>query len=645
MALDANLLVLQLLNGIALGLLYVLVSSGLTVIFGVTNVLNFAHGALYMLGAYIGLAVADVTGSFWAALLVAPLAVALIGAVIERTTIHYLYERNVAYQMLLTFGISLMATDGVTFLFQGQRSLATPEVLSGATQLGPVVYPTYQLFIIAAAIVLTAALWGVFRFTNFGLIARAGSQNQATVRILGIDISKYFTFVFVLGSLLAGIAGVLAAPFIGITANMGNDIVIVAFIVVILGGLGSFRGSVVAGLLIGLTQTLGQTYLPEFTGYWIYLVLVATLLIRPQGLFGTYDVRQELAKITYARNISPPGPLDRRSLAVIGVLALFPPIAFGLNALYYVDVLTLMLIWGLLALSLDLVLGYLGLLSFGHAAFIGVGAYTAGLIFIELTESVVIALALAVLLTGVLAWAIGALSIRFHGVFFAIITLAIAQMLYQLAVNLTGITGGSNGLGNIPIPEFLTIGLDSSILFYYLTGAIVLTIYAGLVRLLDTPFGRAMVAIREGERRMAFLGYDTDEYKRRVFALSGAIGGVSGVLYATYQYFVSPGLLFWTSSGDALFGVIIGGMGTLYGPLVGGAAFVGLQQILSSYTDQWRFVVGLLLVLIVLFAPRGLVSVYDSIASVTRGRSGGVEADVDADAGGTSAEGLGSQED
>jgi branched-chain amino acid transport system permease protein len=612
---NLNLLLLQLLNGIALGLLYVLVASGLTVIFGVTGILNFAHGAMYMLGAYLALLVASVVGGavgggFWVALVVAPLLVAGLGIVVERTTIHHLYDRDISYQMLLTFGITLMITDGVKFVFQGQRSLAPPPQFTGATQLGPVVYPTYRLFVIGAAIALTLLLYLVFRYTDFGLIARAGSQSHRTVRILGVDISRYFTGVFGLGSLLAGVAGVLAAPFVGITANMGNEIVLVAFIVVILGGLGSFKGSVVAGLLIGLTQTLGQTYLPALTGYWIYIALVGTLVVRPQGLFGEYNVREELAKVVYDRNVSPISPFDRRALIVVAALAAAPLVALATGVTYYVDILTLMLIWGLLALSLDLVLGYLGLLSFGHAAFIAVGAYATGITLISVSRSFLLAFVVAVALTTVVAWLIGALSIRFHGVFFAMITLAIAQMIYVLATNLTDITGGTNGLGGIPVPTLLGVPLDGTVLYYYVVGVVVFGCYAVAYRLLQSPFGRAMVAIREGERRMSFLGYDTNKYKRRAFAVSGAIGGVAGVLFASYQYFVGPSVAFWTSSGDALFGVILGGMGTLYGPLLGGAAFVGIRQVLSSYVDEWRFVVGLLLVLIVMFAPRGLVSLY-----------------------------------
>ena len=617
MAIDTNHLLLQLLNGISLGLLYVLVSSGLTVIFGVTGILNFAHGALYMLGAYFAVLVVGATGNFWLALLVAPLAVGVVGIVIERTTLHYLYDRNIAYQILVTFGISLMLIDGVGFLFGSQREFDTPELLSGPVALGSVFYPRYKLFVILAGTVVAMGLWAFFRYTDFGLIARAGAQNQATVRILGIDISRYFTLVFGLGAGLAGVAGVLAAPFLSVTPGMGNDFLLVSFIVVVLGGLGSFRGAVVAGLLIGVTGTLGETFVPELSGYYIYIILIGTLVIRPQGLFGNYDrstIMDKAAKLSYSTVVEPIQVADRRFLVALGVFLAFPLVAVFTSAEYYVGVLTLMLIWGLIALSLDVALGYMGLLSFGHAAFFGVGAYVTGLLVLDLTNSLLLALVVAVPLVVVVAWLIGALSIRFAGVFFAIITLAIAQLFYQLSINWTSLTGGTSGLQGIPAVKLFGSTIADTVPFYYLTLIAVVVAYALSVRLLESPFGRIMVAIREGERRTAFLGYDTTLYKRRALAFSGGIAGLAGVLYAGAQGFVTPNALHWTISGDALFGVILGGMGTLFGPLVGGAIYAGLQQVLSSYIDEWRFVIGLLLVLSVMFAPRGLVSIYAGVA-------------------------------
>jgi branched-chain amino acid transport system permease protein len=284
-----------------------------------------------------------------------------------------------------------------------------------------------------------------------------------------------------------------------------------------------------------------------------------------------------------------------------------------------------MLIWGLLALSLDLVLGYLGLLSFGHAAFIGVGAYITGLSLIHVSPSFPVALLVTVVVTTTIAWLVGALSIRFHGVYFAITTLAIAQIFYQLSINLTDITGGTNGLTGIPTPEILNMDVGGTVPFYFITLLLAVVIYAGLVHVINSSFGRVMVALRESERRTAFLGYNTDAVKRRAFALSGLVAGVAGVLFAGLQGFITPSILFWPTSGDALFAVTLGGMGTLFGPILGGMSFVGLEQVLSSYLDAWRFVVGLVLVVVVMFAPRGLISIRTVVKEFLRDRR--VEAD------------------
>lgn len=629
MAVSLNLFLLQLFNGLALGLLYVLVASGLTLIFGVTDILNFAHGALYMLGAYIAVLIFQFTGSFYISLLVAPVAVGIVGAAIERSTLHYIYDRDVTYQILLTFGITLMITDIVRFVFPNPVPIDTPALLSGPTNLGFIIYPTYQLFVIGMAIVVIFLLLALFKYSDFGLILRAGAQNKGAVRLQGINISRYFTLVFGIGSVLAGLAGVLAAPFITVTGSMGNNIIIVAFIVVILGGLGSFKGSIVAGLLIGVTETLGQTFFPDLSGYYIYLLLLVGLLIRPQGLFGSYDVRTELAKIKYDRIIEPIPLRDRRALASIGLLIVAPLILVAVDSTFLIRIGTLMLVWGLLALSLDLVLGYLGLLSFGHAAFIGLGAYTTGLSLIHISPSFPLALLITVVITTVVAWLVGALSIRFHGVYFAITTLAVAQIFYQLSINLTDLTGGTNGLVGIPTPEIMNVDIGETVPFYFITLLIVVIIYAGLIHVLNSPFGRVMVALRESERRTAFLGYNTNAVKRRAFALSGLVAGVAGVLFAGLQGFITPSILFWTSSGDALFAVTLGGMGTLFGPILGGMSFVGLEQVLSSYLDAWRFIVGLLLVVVVMFAPRGLVSIRSVVDDMLRNRGGQVEESED----------------
>jgi len=632
---DPSLFVIQLLNGLAVGILYVLLASGMSVIFGITDILNFAHGALYMIGAYLALPIIGVTGSFFAALLLAPLAVAIIGAAIERSTLSRIYGRGPLYHVLLTFGFVLIITDLVEFVWgKGQQLISTPDALTGTIQLGPIYYPKYRLFLIVFGAALAIGTWTLIQYTKFGLIVRAGAQNQQTVRVLGVNIGEYFTLIFALGALLAGAGGVMAAPLLSVSPSMGSSVLVIAFIVVTVGGLGSYSGSVFAALIIGVIETLGSVYLPGLSGLLIYLIMFGILLLRPQGISGSYEVRAETAKLSFSDRIDPVQLSDQRVLVVVGVMALFPLGIEYLFSSYILGLITLMLIWGLLALSLDIVMGYVGLISFGHAAFFGAGAYVAGLAVLHITNSFLLAVGLAIVVATVIAWVIGALSMRLAGVYFAMITFAAAQMLYQMSLSFPKYTGGSDGLTGIPNFQLLgAIDLGSTVTLYYVALAALLGSYYVSLRVMDSPFGRVLTAVRESERRASFLGYDTNKYKRRAFAFSGAVGGLAGALFAAYRTFVSPNTLYWLVSGDALFAMVLGGTGTLFGPVIGGAVLVGMEHLLSTYVDQWRIVLGTFLVLIVLFAPRGLVSVYRQLIDTfgARGppRSAAVEGDDD----------------
>jgi branched-chain amino acid transport system permease protein len=634
MAVNTNLLILQLLNGVALGVLYLLIASGLSVIFGMTDIINIAHAVLYTLGAYFALTVLDVTGSFWIALLVAPILVGVVGAAMERSTLHRIYDRDPLYHVILTFGFVLIVTELIELIWgKSPQRFSLPELLTGALSIGPVFYPKYKLFLIAIGAVIALGVWALFEFTEFGLVIRAGAQDADAVKLMGLDVSNYFTGVFALAAVLAGAAGVLAGPFLNVIPSMGESVLIIAFIVVIVGGMGSFKGSVFAALLIGVVQTLGTVFAEQLTGFTVFLLMIVVLLVRPQGLFGEYNIRQEATKVEFGETI-PPVPLtDRRALALIAVLAVLP---LGIGTLYssfFLALLTLVFAWALLALSLDLVVGYVGLLSFGHAAFWGLGAYATALVAIHLTNSFLLALAVSIVVTAVVAWVIGALSIRLAGIYFLIITLAFAEIFQEASITFDDVTGGSDGLAGMPTMELLgVVNLGDTVVFYYVALAIVLAVYGLTMRLLDSPFGRAMVAIRESERRLSFLGYDTDKYKRRAFTISGAIGGIAGAVFATYQTFVSPEALSWIISGDAFIIILLGGMGTLFGPMLGAGVYVGASEMLSSYIAQWRLVLGLLLVFTVMFAPRGLISLR-TVAADFLDRLGGRPGPAETDGG------------
>jgi branched-chain amino acid transport system permease protein len=282
-----NLLFSQILNGIATGMLYALMGLGLSLITGILNIPNFAHGALFAVGAYLLVSFVQLFGNFWLGLLVAPLGVALLGLLIEYAGIRRLYAAGHDYQLLFTFGIALIIPE-LIILVWGPVGIShlPPAILRGGLDLGFTFYPKYRLFVMAAAGLLVVATWLFLEKTRYGAIMRAGIENKEMVSLLGIDIHRLFTVAFALGAYLAGIAGALIAPIRGLSPGMGVDMLGIAFVVVALGGLGNLLGAIAAGLLIGVAQAIVAAYWTEASTVVIYAVMVAVLLVRPQGLFG-----------------------------------------------------------------------------------------------------------------------------------------------------------------------------------------------------------------------------------------------------------------------------------------------------------------------------------------------------------------------
>jgi branched-chain amino acid transport system permease protein len=280
-------LVAQVFTGLVLGMIYVLLAIGLSLIFGLMTVVNFAHGALYMLGAYFGVFLLGYTKSFWVALIVAPLMVGALGLLIERFLIRRLYGRSPDDPLLLTFGLSLILVEGVK-VFWGKIGLTLdpPRALAGAVDLGFMVFPAYRLFLVAIVIVVLIALYFFLGRTNIGLIIRAGSRDPLMVRALGIDLGRVWLVVFGIGTGLAGLAGILAGPMRGAYAEMGVTMVIESFVVIVVGGMGSLLGAVVAGLLIGQVVGLTTLFAPKLAEIMVFLVMAVVLLVRPSGLFG-----------------------------------------------------------------------------------------------------------------------------------------------------------------------------------------------------------------------------------------------------------------------------------------------------------------------------------------------------------------------
>ena len=277
----------QILNGLGLGMIYFLISAGLTIIFGLLNFVNFAHGAFFMLGGYFCYSLVEATGNFWIALIVGPPVVSLMAWLAEKLLIHRIYHLPHTFHILVTVGIALILQE-LSIMIWGPvgKNIPVPAGLQGVVIMGSFAYPTYRLFLIAFTVVIGFALWYMLERTRFGGLVRAGSENAEMVALLGTNIYRLFGWTFALGVGLAGLAGILAAPIRGVHPFMGPEVLGIAFVVVVIGGMGSFVGALMGGLLVGLVQSLMSTIWPEGASLMIYGAMATVILLRPHGLFG-----------------------------------------------------------------------------------------------------------------------------------------------------------------------------------------------------------------------------------------------------------------------------------------------------------------------------------------------------------------------
>jgi branched-chain amino acid transport system permease protein len=281
-------ILMQLFTGLSLGMLYVLLALGLSIIFGLLTVVNFAHGAMYMWGAYAGVATVAITGNFWLALLVSPLVIGGYGLLVEKALIRPLYGRDINYPLLLTFGLQFIMIE-IIRIFWGtaDRPFSAPPILSMPLELFGIFYfPSYRVFVIGITLVICIILWIFLEKTNLGLVIRAGTRDPLMVGALGIDMGRIWWLVFGIGSLLAGIAGLLAAPIRSVCPEMGIAMLVECFVVVVVGGMGSLKGAILSGIIMGEASSITTLFYPQMADIVIFLVMAVVLLLRPSGLFG-----------------------------------------------------------------------------------------------------------------------------------------------------------------------------------------------------------------------------------------------------------------------------------------------------------------------------------------------------------------------
>jgi branched-chain amino acid transport system permease protein len=610
--LDAILVAEQALNGLQLGVMLFLIAAGLTLVFGIMNFVNLAHGSLYMIGAFAAASALRLTGSFALAVLSGLAAATLTGFAIEAMALRKLYLRDHLDQVLGTFGLLLFFNEAARIVWgNSPLYMSAPDVLSGFVNILPGTgYPAYRLAIMAVGLLVGAWLFLLISRTRLGMLIRAGAANREMVSALGVNVTRLFAGVFALGAGLAGLAGVMMAPIVSVQVGMGEPILILAFVVVVIGGLGSIRGAFVGAMLVGLIDSFGRSLLPLIFGFTagpalssmlIYLLMAVMLAFRPQGLFpAPASAGGELP----GAHLAP--PLNVPPLLVLGIVATVLLIVPMLGETYYTRLITRIMVFGLAALSLEIIFGFGGMVSFGHAAFLGVGAYTVGILAFHGNDNALIAWPAAIVCSSLAATAIGAISLRTSGIYFIMITLAFGQMLYFLGVGLDTY-GGDDGL---PLRAHSTIDglvrLNDPVALYYTALALLGAAIYGAYRLVGSSFGLALRGIRDNERRMRALGFATYRHRLKAFTIAGGLCGLAGALLVNVDSYVGPATLHWFVSGELMIMVILGGAATLLGPLLGAATYLLLKEVLSSLTEHWLALFGPLLLVLVLVARGGL---------------------------------------
>jgi branched-chain amino acid transport system permease protein len=594
--------VAQLLNGLVYGVLLFLMAAGLSLIFGLMNVVSLAHGSFFMLGAYVGLTIFRLTGSFWLALILAPIPVIITGIVIERLFLRPLYRRGHMDQVLLTFGFTFVFLDFVQTVWgRSVLRLPVPELLQGTLHIGAGVFSAYRLFLIGFGFAIALLLWLFLERSRIGAMVRAGVDDAQMAAGLGGNIPALFSGMFGFGVALAALGGVAAGPILGLYPGMDAEILIPAFIVIVIGGLGSLRGAFAGSLLIGIADTFGKAYLPSLALFLIYLAMILVLLVRPQGLFGIKYADAAPAAVS----TTPVPPTTRTRIAELIALAALIALPFAVSD-YGRTLIAEIFIFAIFAMSLDLLLGFTGLMSLGHAAFFGLGAYAVGVLGnmfgINAWIGVVAGCALASFAAGLIGW----FCVRTGGVTFLMLTLAFSQLVFSIALKWRDVTGGSDGLAIAEKPGFLGFDLSNSLVMYFMALAFFVLVFWGLRRLINAPLGRVFIGIRENEQRMLAIGYPTRAYKLLSFTIAAALAGFSGGLYAIFNGFISADALYWTASGDVLIMTMLGGAGTLIGPAIGSGVFLLMKNVVSSYNEHWLAIIGVTFICCVMFFPGGI---------------------------------------
>ena len=602
--------IVQFLTGLASACSLFLVASGLSIIFGVTRIVNFAHGAFYMLGAYIAFTLTErFSGAlgFWGGIVAAALTVAAIGIIVEMVLLRRIYHSPELFQLLATFGLTLMVEDLVVLIW-GPADLLGRRApgLKGAVDFFGQAVPSYDLFLIVLGPLVLGILWLLFQRTRWGVLVRAATQDRDMVAALGVNQKWLFTSVFAVGVFLAALGGALQIPRDAVNHTMDLRIIVEVFVVVVIGGLGSIMGAFVAAVLVSELNAFGILIFPKISIILVFLVMAVVLIVRPWGLFGKAEAP---ARRKPGLTVNPWRPLtspERLAMLATLIVAAGLPLVVGNYALTVGSEIAIFVIF---AASLHFLMSVGGLASFGHAAYFGLGAYGVAFLAKLAGLPMILCLLLGPLLGCLGAAVFGFFAVQLSGVYFAMLTLAFAQIVWSIAFQWVEVTGGDNGILGV-WPEKWAASPSH---FYWLSLGIAALVVVALRIVVFSPFGFALRATRDSPLRGEAIGIDGKRIQWTAFVIAGTVAGVAGALFAYLKGSVFPDSLGISLSVDALVMVLLGGVETVSGAVIGAIVYKALSIWLVSQTDWSKLVLGAFIVLIVVAFPKGIVGMVESI--------------------------------
>ena len=603
----------HIVNGLSFGMLLFVLAAGLSLIFGLCRIVNLSHGSFYLLGGYIGFSAVRLTGNFPLAVFLSMLSMAALGILTERFLLRRFRVKPLA-QVLLTFGLIFVFQDVALWIWGGAPLLLKKlPILTGATNLLGFYYPTYRLLILLIGLVILFFLWWLLIRTRLGIFIRAAVDDGEMANGVGIRMNFLMTMAFGFGTLLTGLAGSIGAPFLGVYPGLDIEVLLYAMAVVIIGGLGSLKGSFLGALMVGLVDSMAKALWPETGMFSMFALMAIVLILKPTGLFGlpiAPTSQGSVSEDVFLEAIpSSSGPLSGwrgRGWVIAACLVAAGLVCPIVLSTYYVRLFTLALIWAIFAMSLDLILGLGGIISLGHAVFFGISAYAIGLSARFLTPHLFLQIGLALFVSAFAALVLGWLLLRSRGVYFMMLTIAFSQVFRAIAHSWRSVTGGGDGLSSFVRPTWMT----SVETFYYFALFVFVAVFLFLRFFVKSRVGISLIGIRESEKRMTSLGYHVDHIKLLSFVVSGGLGGIAGLLNVYFNGYVSPDYFSVDTSAQAIIMIILGGAGTLIGPILGSFFVVYMQNILSAVMERWTLVLGILFILVVIGAPAGVVGLW-----------------------------------